>query len=312
MMARRRAALAVLLLLASAAPCVRGQGAQPAGGAAAACADLPPSPPTGLVAKAGDGVIELQWGPPTNKACVTSYQVTVLPVDPAARAAPLPPRMATDAGARNATIRGLANGVQVKVFVRAVGGAKYGGAGGEAQVAATPSRAADLGCLPNVLPSPPTNVSAVPGNASITLRWSAPVNGACVSEFRVAVRPQGSSAAPRYLSAPATASSLTIGQLPPAELMSISLQAYSATLRGGQHTTVLAAALARPRQWTCTAVPSFYPLCGAAAAGFCTPFSCKEQAAAGERREGRGRGRPLKGWVLCCLTPSRCPHSLPC
>lgn len=106
-MARRGAALALLLLLA---PCVLGQGAgaaKPASGGTASCTDAPPSPPTGLRATAGDGVVQLAWGPPAS-GCTVSYQVTVIPAD----GAPLP---RTETSALSAAIRGLANGVQHKV-----------------------------------------------------------------------------------------------------------------------------------------------------------------------------------------------------
>lgn len=167
---------------------------------------------------------------------------------------------------------------------------------------ATPAAAPD--CVPGLLPAAPMNLTARPSTEAITLAWSAPLNGACVSEYRVAVRPQGSPAAPRYMTTRAGAgeTSITVGQLAPGQLMSLSVQAYSAAARGGAHATVLAAALARPREWACKPVPSFYPLCGAAAAGYCTPFSCKEQAAAGARVQeagGRVDGWRQQGWQAC-------------
>ena len=94
----------LLLLAASALSLVAAQEIKLVAGPG--CADLPPTPPTALRATPGDASVLLTWDRPANGACVTEYQVTVLPVDPTKRsAAPSQQRTAQF----NLTISALSN-----------------------------------------------------------------------------------------------------------------------------------------------------------------------------------------------------------
>ena len=81
------------------------------------CADLPPAPPTALRAVPADGSVTLVWGRPSNGACVTTYQVSVFPVDASTqRSFDRPTPQSTPQF--NLTVAGLQNGVAYRFFVK--------------------------------------------------------------------------------------------------------------------------------------------------------------------------------------------------
>ena len=53
-------------------------------------------------------------------------------------------------------------------------------------------------------------------------------------------------------------------------------------MRGGGYASVRATPIAPPKPWTCLPAPGSYPLCSTAAAGRCTPLTCRQQVAAGQ------------------------------
>ncbi|KAL4438230.1 hypothetical protein ABPG77_010591 [Micractinium sp. CCAP 211/92] len=241
------------------------------------CADLPPSPPTELKAVPGDGNVTLTFGRPSNGACVSEYQVTVLPVDASTTRSAPPPRQSTQQF--SVTIAGLDNGQQYKFFVKAYA-AKYRG-GGEAQVVAAPIAA----CDPSALPLAPTALRATPGIANVTLCWAPTANGGCVDEWRVAiqaVQQSGQRATPAAYKRYNQGGCVTIAELAPGQLYTFSVQAYSAALKSGAYASVQATPLAPPKQWRCVPVPGQYPLCDAAMAGRCAPLTCQQQLAKGQ------------------------------
>ncbi|KAL4448434.1 hypothetical protein ABPG75_005653 [Micractinium tetrahymenae] len=240
------------------------------------CADLPPSPPTELKATPGDGSVTLTFGRPSNGACVSEYQVTVLPVDAAATRS-APPRQSTQQF--SLTIANLTNGQQYKFFVKAYA-ARYRG-GGEAQVVAAPAAA----CDPAALPLAPTALRATPGVANVTLCWAPAASGGCVDEWRVAiqaVQQSGQRSSPAEYRRYNKGGCVTIASLAPGQLYTFSVQAYSAALKSGAYASVQATPLAPPKQWRCVPVPGLYPLCEAAAAGRCAPLTCQQQFAKGQ------------------------------
>ncbi|KAI3426267.1 hypothetical protein D9Q98_008642 [Chlorella vulgaris] len=272
---RRGSALAVapLLLLLLLAGGAAGQEIRLVAGPG--CASIPPSPPQNLKAEALDGAVRLTWDKPANGACVSEYQVTVV-AESAQRSAPLPPQRTPDFAV---TIQGLQNGQRYRFFVMAYA-ARFNG-GGESQVAATPVAT----CSPAVLPSAPTSLVATPGNGNVSLCWAPPTNQGCVDEWRVAIRvaqqdaQRSSPTQYRRYNSPAC---VVISQLTNGVLYQFSVQAYSNSRSGGGYASVLAAPVAPIKQWTCMPVPSYYPLCVAAAAGRCAPLTCRQQADAGK------------------------------
>ncbi|GAB4817219.1 hypothetical protein N2152v2_004265 [Parachlorella kessleri] len=151
------------------------------------CADIPPSRPTGLAASSGDGQATLSWGPPTNGACLSGYQVLAAANNQTLQTLAVPLGMEA---ANNITLQSLPNGSQVKLVVKAVSN-KFGAAG-EVSTAVVP-------CAP-IAPSPPTQLTAKPGHQVLLVSWAKPDNGACLSEYQVIVAAEGQP--PLTLSAP--------------------------------------------------------------------------------------------------------------
>jgi predicted RNA-binding protein with TRAM domain len=133
----------------------------------------PPAAPANLVASAGDGAASLSWSAPAadGGAAVASYNVYESS-SPGAEG----PKVATVTGT-SYSATGLSNGETYYFEVTAVNSAGEGPP--SAQVAVTPEVGAKGTAPPttvevNAPPSPPTGLSASPGDTEVTLSWAAP------------------------------------------------------------------------------------------------------------------------------------------
>lgn len=115
----------------------------------------PPSTPTGLIATAGDGQVSLSW---TGSTGATSYKVK------RGTAAGGPYTTVSSPAATSYSDTGLTNGSAYYYVVSAVNA--YGESANSGEASATPS----------AVPLPPTGLNAVPGNAMITISWTASVS----------------------------------------------------------------------------------------------------------------------------------------
>ena len=113
----------------------------------------PPQPPTGLVATPGNAQVSLSW---TASSGATSYNVKRSTVSGG------PYTTVGSTGATSFTNTGLTNGTTYFYVVTAVNAS--GESGNSTQASAMPQ---------GVVPAPPTGVSATPGNAQVSLSWTA-------------------------------------------------------------------------------------------------------------------------------------------
>jgi hypothetical protein len=124
-----------------------------------------PAAPTGVTATAGNGQATVSWTAPGNGGSpITTYTVTPYigsSAQPTTTVTGSPPATTT-------TVTGLANGTAYTFTVTATNGVGTGPASA-ASNSVTPAP-------PNV-PSAPTGVSAIGGNAQATVSWTAPANG---------------------------------------------------------------------------------------------------------------------------------------
>ena len=125
----------------------------------------------------GDGWLAVRWAAPTDtgSSAVTGYDLRYIPTD-AFRKADADWTLVEDAagaGDTEATVTGLANGVEYDLEVRAV----YGGEGG-------PWSATFWG-TPATTPGPPAVTGAAAGDGSLTVEWAAPTSdgGAPVASY---------------------------------------------------------------------------------------------------------------------------------
>jgi hypothetical protein len=126
-----------------------------------------PAAPAAPTAQIGDKQVTLTWAAPDDGgSAITGYDISVSPA-PAQQSSPIH----VGSSLTTATVTGLTNNTTYTFRVRAVNG--VGNGGYSPSVAATP-----IG-----LPAAPTISSAVPGDASVTLKWT-PVPGA--DDYRVA------------------------------------------------------------------------------------------------------------------------------
>jgi titin len=141
----------------------------------------PPSAPRSLAASPGDGQIALSWTAPASDggSAVTDYRVE-LSRDGGATWTVV---KASTGGATITTIVGLVNGVDVALRVTAVNSAGVGIA--TAALSVTPYGAPDV----------PTALVASPGNASVTLSWTAPssTGGASIIGYTIEQSTDGGS-----------------------------------------------------------------------------------------------------------------------
>ena len=112
-----------------------------------------PQPPTGLTATPGNTQVSLSW---TASSGATSYNVKRSTVSGG------PYTTVGSTGATSFTNTGLTNGTTYFYVVTAVNAS--GESGNSTQVSATPQ---------GVVPAPPTGVTATPGNAQVSLSWTA-------------------------------------------------------------------------------------------------------------------------------------------
>ena len=120
-------------------------------------ASAPPLPPTNLSAIAGNSEVELNWTGGTN---VTSYNIYYSITSGG------PYTKVTTTTNTNYIVSELANGVTYYFVVTAIN--SNGESGYSNQASATPSA--------SVPPLPPTNLTAVVGDAQVSLSWSASTN----------------------------------------------------------------------------------------------------------------------------------------
>jgi predicted phage tail protein len=142
-----------------------------------------PGAPSGLTATAGDAQVSLSWKAPGSDggSAITGYKVYQgTGKNPAASVA-----------GTSATVKGLANGTTYSFTVTAVNRAGEGPASGS--VSATPSAAISK-------PGSPNGLTASPGNAQVTLSWTAPGSdgGAAIDGYQIyrGTSPGGESGAP--------------------------------------------------------------------------------------------------------------------
>ena len=133
-----------------------------------------PTAPTGVTAVRGDGAATVSWTAATaNGTPVTGYTVTSTPGGFAA----------STTGATSVVVPGLTNGVSYAFRVTGTNAVGTGPLSSAATV------------VPAGLPGAPTGVTAVPGNGSATVSWTAAAaNGSAVTGYRVTASPGGATA----------------------------------------------------------------------------------------------------------------------
>lgn len=139
--------------------------------APAAVADAP----TAVTGTRGNGLVDLSWTAPTatGGTAITGYDVEWSSDNGTSWSDPL--GSALNDPALQATVTGLANGTSYLFRVAAVNGAGRG---------AFASPAAEV--TPATTPGTPTGLGGMPGNAQVSLSWSAPASGgAAVSGYDV-------------------------------------------------------------------------------------------------------------------------------
>ena len=149
-----------------------------------AVASVAPDAPTNVVATAGDGQATVTWTAPVSDggAAITSYKVAAQPGTASATAT---------GSETTATVTGLTNGVTYTFTVKATN------ADGLTSVASAKSDPVVVGGgTPATQPDPPTGVTAVAGDSSATVSWTAPANdgGAALETYIVASQPGSTTA----------------------------------------------------------------------------------------------------------------------
>jgi FtsP/CotA-like multicopper oxidase with cupredoxin domain len=133
-----------------------------------------PGPPTNVTAVAGNAQATVSFTAPTVGAPISSYTVTASPGG----------RTATGA-ASPLTVTGLTNGTAYTFTVRATNGSGTG-----------PASAPSNSVTPATVPGAPTNVTAVAGNARVTVSFAAPASngGSAITSYTVTASPGGRTA----------------------------------------------------------------------------------------------------------------------
>jgi uncharacterized protein YkwD len=118
-----------------------------------------PAAPTNVVATGGDGAVHVTWAPAGSGPAIDSYGAFVW--DSAGYTGKY---VTVCAVCRSATVTGLPNAKQYYVTVHGHNAAGWGANGTSAWVTVA------------AVPGPPTEVRAVPGNASVSATWKVPTN----------------------------------------------------------------------------------------------------------------------------------------
>jgi fibronectin type 3 domain-containing protein len=134
-----------------------------------------PSAPNGLVATRGNGQVSLTWSAPTSNggSAVTGYTAT---------ASPGGATCAVGDTTFACVIGGLTNGTSYSFTVTAT------------NAIGTGPESAPASATPATVPGAPTNLLATPGNAQVSLTWSAPASngGSAVTGYTATASPGGS------------------------------------------------------------------------------------------------------------------------
>ncbi|GAB3443519.1 hypothetical protein GCM10027517_22100 [Phycicoccus ginsengisoli] len=163
-----------------------------------------PSTPTGVTAKAGDGSATLTWTAPYNGgSAITSYTVT--PYVGSTKQAAV--TVTGNPPATTATVTGLTNGTAYTFTVSATNAL---GTSSESSPSAAVTPAP-----PATVPGAPSGVSAVAGNASAVVSWSAPSSdgGAAISSYTVTPYAGSVAGTPVVVSGSPPATSATVSGL---------------------------------------------------------------------------------------------------
>ena len=153
-----------------------GVGTGPASSPASATPATVPGAPTGLIATAGNAQVALTWTAPASNggSAITGYTVTASPGAGRARSASL-----------GCTVTGLTNGTLYSFTVTATNAVGTGPP--SASASATPQAPPP----PPTVPGAPTGLTATPGNAQVTLAWTAPASngGSAITGYTVTGSP---------------------------------------------------------------------------------------------------------------------------
>ncbi len=177
-----------------------------------------PSAPTIGTATAGNTSATVNWTAPANDggSAITSYEVQVLTGGGVVRTVTGIPATAT-----NTVVTGLTNGTAYTFRVVAVNAAG----------ASLPSAESNV-VTPRALtvPGAPTGVTAVAGDASATVSWTAPANdgGSTITEYRIQVR-TGTTVVRTVSGVPGTATSAVVSGLTNGTLYNFRVRAVNVT-----------------------------------------------------------------------------------
>lgn len=153
-----------------------------------------PGAPTGVSATAGNAAAEVSWSAPASNggAAITGYTATSSPDG----------RTCASSGATTCAVAGLTNGTEYTFRVVATNAAG-------SSAASSPSGPV----VPLAVPDPPTDVSAVAGNGSADVSWSAPASSgsAPISEYTATSSPDGRTCTSSAPSTSCTVTGLTNG-----------------------------------------------------------------------------------------------------
>ena len=117
-----------------------------------------PGAPTGLAGTSGDTEAALSWTAPSSDggAAITGYVIEYTPSGGSATT------VSTGVTSTSFTLSGLTNGTAHSIRVAAVNSVGQG------------SYSSSVSVTPGVVPGAPTSLSATPGNAQVSLAWTAP------------------------------------------------------------------------------------------------------------------------------------------
>jgi fibronectin type 3 domain-containing protein len=155
-------------------------------------ADVPPGPPTGLAATAGDGQVSLSWTAPVDGGDSVDYYV--VHQDTA--------DLSEHFTGTSAVITGLTNGQSYTFSVAAYNESGLGSY--SAVVTSTP--------MATTVPGVPTGLTATPGDGQVALSWTAPSNDGGATIDHYVVYQDGVALGDRPTATSATITGLTNGQ----------------------------------------------------------------------------------------------------